>query len=69
MNGPERHGSYQNPGIKMEMPRQDANMVHRQPALAAQQFRTEGAVATQDPREIGGGHFVLFQQKLERFGR
>ena len=41
-------------------------MIHRQPAFAPQQLRPHGSVAAQNPREIGGGHCMFFQQELER---
>jgi len=44
-------------------------MIHRQPALAAQQFRSQGTFTAQASREVGGGQVMLFQPELGRFGR
>jgi len=55
-----RRNSHQRPWINLKVSGQDANMIHRQPALAAQQFRAQGAVAAQNPREVGGGQVMLF---------
>jgi len=66
-----RHGwvfldSQPNSRFDVEMTRQRAIVVPGQSAFAPQPLWPHGRITAQKPRQTGGGHFVLFQQKLER---
>jgi hypothetical protein len=59
-----RRGSKQHSRLNVEMPRQRAYVIYRQSTFTTQQFRSYRPVAAQNPREIGGGHFVCSSKNL-----